>query len=197
MSDLIDRQKAINAMQKYDFFILSDMRGGFISKLRDAIKADLIDAVRELPTVETERDGGYWEWSDDEYETRVCSECEFDTRDYVEYPFCPNCGVLMSDLIDRQEAEQRIDDALKRVFVDSTGLGKKILARITSIEPKQKTGTWVKSEGSDDWYCSECKFKMPWKYQKTPYCPNCGAKMKNTMAWTDLWYAIREGKTFL
>ena len=176
MSDLIDRQKAIGAIQKYASFIPSDMRGGFISKPRDAIKAG-IDAVREVPTVETERDGGYWEWSDDEYETRVCSECEYNTFDYVEYPFCPNCGVLMSDLIDRQEAEQRIDDALKRVFVHSTGLGKKILAGIPSIEPKQKTGTWVESKDSDDWYCSECKFKMPWKDQKTSYCPNCGAEM--------------------
>ena len=177
MSDLIDRQKAINAMQKNRDAIKADF------------KADLINAVLEVPTVETERDGGYWGWSDDEYETRVCSECEFDTRDYVEYPFCPNCGVLMSDLIDRQAAIDAISALISYENPDITtaayhrGLrdARDLILRLSSVDPKQKTGTWVESEGSDDWHCSECKFKMPWKDQKTPYCPNCGAKMENSV----------------
>lgn len=45
-----------------------------------------------------------------------------------------------------------------------------------------KHGQWVKA--GDGGYCSVCKCDMPmfiedwkWKYCKTPYCPNCGAKM--------------------
>ena len=168
MNDLIDRQKMICAIQKN----------------RGANKADLIDAVYEVPTAETERDGGYWGWSDNAYETRVCSECEYDTEDYVEYNFCPNCGVLMSDLISRQA----VIDFLKtvksclveedQIFVDCLISD---VERLPPIDPEQKTGTWVESGDSDDWHCSECKFKMPWKDQKTPYCPNCGAKMENSV----------------
>lgn len=44
-------------------------------------------------------------------------------------------------------------------------------------------GKWIECE--DGGYCSECECDMPmyredwteWKYCKTPYCPNCGARM--------------------
>lgn len=44
---------------------------------------------------------------------------------------------------------------------------------------KQKEGEWV--EKGDTFYvfaCSACGGTVDFKFQMTPYCPNCGAKMK-------------------
>lgn len=42
---------------------------------------------------------------------------------------------------------------------------------------KQKTGKWQKYKGrfDYDWGCSECGCSS---YEKTDYCPNCGARME-------------------
>ena len=79
-----------------------------------------------------------------------------------------------------------INKFVKNAFKEGFILGVK-KAHKESVEG-QKTGTWVESEGAEDGYCSECKCAMPmfivhweWKYQKTPYCPNCGAEMKNSV----------------
>lgn len=44
---------------------------------------------------EQERKKGKWLYSDDLYETLVCSSCDFDTEDRVKYNYCPNCGARM------------------------------------------------------------------------------------------------------
>ena len=44
---------------------------------------------------------------------------------------------------------------------------------------KQTEGEWLtKGELFMEHYCSMCGYSVDYLYQKTPYCPNCGAKMK-------------------
>ena len=44
----------------------------------------------------------------------------------------------------------------------------------------QKVGRWIATENEeikiDGFYCSECDLPMETE-EKTPYCPNCGARM--------------------
>lgn len=53
-----------------------------------------IDTINSIPAVE-ERKEGHWGYTDDMYETFVCSVCGFDTEDYEKYNYCPNCGAKM------------------------------------------------------------------------------------------------------
>lgn len=46
-------------------------------------------------SAEPQRKKGEWDYTDDMYETYKCSECGFNTDDYIEYNFCPNCGADM------------------------------------------------------------------------------------------------------
>lgn len=49
---------------------------------------------------------------------------------------------------------------------------------LSSVTPKEKTGHWYIRETypleCNSWECSECKEVV---YEKTKYCPNCGARM--------------------
>lgn len=51
-----------------------------------------------------------------------------------------------------------------------------------TIEPK--TGRWIENEGENKhvekiYYCSNCRDFEAWgEYEKSNYCPNCGAKME-------------------
>lgn len=53
MSDLISRQAAIDAVDKYDFNFPMYMER-FVTELRDAMKADLKDDIKELPSAQPE-----------------------------------------------------------------------------------------------------------------------------------------------
>ena len=77
----------------------------------------------------------------------------------------------MSDLINREEAIEAIDNALYDIFAEPKGLGEEILNKLPSVE---KTGYWY-DKGSLSCRCSECGCKSP---QEFKYCPNCGARME-------------------
>ena len=63
------------------------------------------------------------------------------------------------------------DEALKEAYIKGYDYGVK-----DWFETKTKTATWIYDKSIDGYYCSKCKtshYKV-----MTPYCANCGAKMK-------------------
>lgn len=77
--DLIDEAPTVS-------FIISP---GYVTELQNHNK----ELIKQLEKVE--RPQGEWKYSDDMYETLVCSVCGFDTDDYIRHNFCPNCGAKM------------------------------------------------------------------------------------------------------
>lgn len=56
----------------------------------------------------------------------------------------------------------------------------KILADLPSIQPKPKTGHWIKSSNGMFAECSDCgKHGEYGLLKQYKYCPNCGAKMES------------------
>ena len=55
---------------------------------------------------------------------------------------------------------------------------KEMVQQLPSVTPKEKIGYWYIRETypleCESWECSECKEVV---YEKTKYCPNCGARM--------------------
>jgi ribosomal protein S27AE len=94
-SDVISRQAAIEAIEKYDFFFPEYMER-FVTELRDAMKKDLLNEVKSLPPVEPERPKG--KWIATEYDTIKCGECGIVYSSAL-YPrkYCPNCGADMRE----------------------------------------------------------------------------------------------------
>ena len=94
----------------------------------------------------------------------------------------------MSDLIKREDV---IDPTVRRnniwdIVTDSGGRGlTKILASIPAVDAVPvKHGWWTRDRGVEhdgEMYCSVCgqgAMFIDWREEwKTPYCPNCGAKM--------------------
>ena len=54
------------------------------------------EACKELVELLKEPKMGKWLRTDDMYETLICSVCDYDTQDYIDYPYCPNCGAKMT-----------------------------------------------------------------------------------------------------
>ena len=87
----------------------------------------------------------------------------------------------MSDFIKRDDAIEKINSALKRVFVED--IGQEIIASIPSADVAPiKHGRWeherLPSTNGGTYAvvrCSECKSQFPMR--ETKYCPNCGARM--------------------
>lgn len=89
----------------------------------------------------------------------------------------------MSDLISRQDAIEAVGfyschSGEKLLFADNE------LKRLPSAQPECKTGRWI--DMGDFEQCSVCtgtQLKEVQTYygkaiwMRTPYCPNCGAKM--------------------
>ena len=47
-----------------------------------------------------------------------------------------------------------------------------------SIQPKPKTGHWIRMKAYEKWGCSECSTVFRFTFKEHNYCPNCGAKME-------------------
>lgn len=75
-----------------DAEIFNALKRAIEEEVKNIEHADVRPAVR-----------GKWTWTDDMYETRQCSVCGYDTQDYIEYHFCPNCGADM-------RSERRFDE---------------------------------------------------------------------------------------
>ena len=96
----------------------------------------------------------------------------------------------MSNLIDRQAA---IEETWKEPsYTDPINVLTEVRDRIKALPSAQprKTAEWVYGEkdGADGWYCSECKFHIPWYYEYYGLnninfirdfhtCPHCDSKM--------------------
>lgn len=91
MSDLIDRQAAIDALD--DVITITGVSNAYVFK-------DYVQRVKrkleQLPSAEPERKTGMWLFPYGDKKYKRCSVCE---KDYYSIPhdtnFCPNCGADM------------------------------------------------------------------------------------------------------
>ena len=84
---------------------------------------------------------------------------------------------MKDDVINRQAA---IEDAQTWVAVDDheRHLKKDVIEWLKEFPPAQcKTGKWIDDGDPLNWVCSECGYRVA-RYNNTPYCPYCGAKME-------------------
>lgn len=77
MTDLIERQAAIEAVEKT-----------MVDMLEDYLCYDVVTVLKSMPSAETKRKTGIWMGS-------VCSECGNSTSFYYDCDYCPNCGAKM------------------------------------------------------------------------------------------------------
>lgn len=89
MKDIINRQDAINAVEKES---QKDGAYGYMDT------KSIIDLLEDLPSAERKK--GKWKCSDDLFEYGICPKCGWDSGEswgFVRenYNFCPNCGAEM------------------------------------------------------------------------------------------------------
>ena len=92
MSDLIDRQAAIDALIRKKQPVNNNDGSVTITILTDSV---IKDVLKELPSAEREK--GRWEVAIgyDPKRSVMCSECR--RMSYEPTPFCPNCGAEMEN----------------------------------------------------------------------------------------------------
>lgn len=106
MSDLIDRQEAIDALAKFvPYSICDESEKSYMNGLTDAY-----NLICQLPSVEPKK--GRWvdivEMDSGGYPFKVgvcCSVCGFETLSEDNY--CPCCGVKMSEIPTDSESEDK------------------------------------------------------------------------------------------
>lgn len=94
----------------------------------------------------------------------------------------------MTDYIKREDAAEKINNALKRVFIED--VGQEIIASIPSADVAPvRHGRWIEygenQDGTHNMRCSKCGTGLKSKghansyytKHKYRYCNNCGAKM--------------------
>lgn len=101
MSDLIDRQAAIDALREVYEYEYPTASGGF-----DEYATKLVpNTLKNLPSAQPERKKGKWILKPYIYGVAYCSEC-----DYAQYinntNYCPNCGADM-----RTPTQVQLDEA--------------------------------------------------------------------------------------
>ncbi len=105
MNDLISRQDAINVFNE-QIEQCNKALGSFDISAKDeyAIKVERAslkaykEQLENLPSIQPKR--GHWEFGDGFFENAICSCCEWDSSEPMEYAeknfyFCPNCGADM------------------------------------------------------------------------------------------------------
>ena len=85
MSDLIDRQAAIEALEKFEKQCWEDM-------CFRPLMSDARVIIKGLPSVDPKHRTGRWV-PNKHTDTVLCSQCEKCYGD--EYNYCPNCGAYM------------------------------------------------------------------------------------------------------
>lgn len=100
MADLIDREELLLILKKNDEQYWNSKGGGY------AVSQDIIDEIRFMPKVDTERHA-HWEqpsYFDEENNVFQCSNCK---EEFVlisgspkenEYEYCPHCGCKMEEV---------------------------------------------------------------------------------------------------
>ena len=92
MNDLIERQAAIDALEaKKD-----KTANGDIGCFYNTIIQNNIDALKGLPSAQSERKKGKWILKPNIYGVVYCSECDFELH-INNTNFCPNCGAKMEE----------------------------------------------------------------------------------------------------
>ena len=101
MSELIDRQAAVDTIEEY-FARIGKLKRRGLNNGEKAIALDTVGAIKSLPSAEPKR--GKWISADAIFggEPFYCSECGENTRDTVmgkpRWNFCPNCGADMREV---------------------------------------------------------------------------------------------------
>lgn len=71
------------------------------SLIDEWLRNHIEDEITEAPTIDAEPvKYGKWLYTDDMYETLYCSKCGYDTKDYIDYHYCPQCGAKMHEVND-------------------------------------------------------------------------------------------------
>ena len=98
MSDLIDRQAAIDVLNEY-FARIGKLKRRGLNKGEKAISLDTVGAIKTLPPAEPEQKKGRWNQiisiPNDMYGRHYCSECGKEGNPF--WYFCPNCGADMRE----------------------------------------------------------------------------------------------------
>ena len=160
MSDLIDRQAAIDALGGNEpVGDPSKMDDDDVVKMWERIR--IINIINKLPSAQPET-------HEKRTETHACD--------------------LISRQAAIDALDKRFDKIPMEQTTEILKL-RKDLRGLPSIQSEQKRGRWIYGEdeyGIDGYHCDKCGFFVPWDYthkfinyiEDYNFCPNCGADMR-------------------
>ena len=99
MSDHIDRQAAIDALNEY-FVRIGKLKRRGLTQGEKAISLDTVGAIKTLPSAEPVRHGKWIKADSQQYFRKhypffTCSECGQRKDSQKTWNYCPNCGARM------------------------------------------------------------------------------------------------------
>ena len=172
MSDLIDRQAAIDELRDWEMCYDWD------EHCREEPKAPWVvspsGVINKLPSAQPDT---YWKEQCQSYEQTINKLRE----SLSTQPEIKQQAINSSDCIDRRAALDALrvmqtyklfagDDML---LIDQAGAQTELML-LQSARPEPKRGKWIRNGWAIT--CSECGYDMP--YTVRNFCPNCGAKME-------------------
>ena len=111
-----------------------------------------------------------------------CDDCLYSySKNNQEHGMCKICEFTYFK--DRKQGEPNSCDHEKGLILTIDGVGgyfpKEFIVEAIKTHMRQRVGEWI-AEGDmfKEYVCSVCGYSVDSPYQRTPYCPNCGAKMK-------------------